>query len=313
MTHELKEALRKQALEEGFQVAAFAPVAPPPHHDHLQTWLDQGCHGSMSWMTRNRQKREDPRQLMENLGTILVLGTNYKPPDDPLAGLADPSCGIISAYARNRDYHDRIKKRVRRLARWIETQTGQTIQGRIFVDTAPVLEKPLAAAAGLGWQGKNTLLVNRQYGCWLFLAELFLSITLPPDPPTPDHCGTCTRCIDACPTKALTPYQLDASKCLAYLSIEHQGAIPEEFHKPMKNRLYGCDDCLVACPFNRFGPTTENPDFLPRKELINPPLEQLQQLDDEQFRERFRQSPVKRIGLERFRRNLAICIENRSE
>ncbi len=309
---ELKEDLRHRALEAGFDAAAFAPAAPPPHAHHLTAWLANGSHAGLSWMARHPERRRDPRQLLPNLGVILVLGSNYQPPGDPMAPLTDPGAAWISAYARNRDYHDLLKKRLKKLARWLQERLGRPVDGRIFVDTAPVLEKPLAVAAGLGWQGKNALLVNRRFGCWLFLAEYFIALPLPADEPDgKDHCGDCRACLDACPTDALDrPYRLDAGRCLAYWSNEAPGAIPLRYRAAMGNRVFGCDDCLAVCPWNRFGAVTGEPAFLPRPALENPRLLDFVDLDDAAFRTLFRQSPVKRLGVTRFLRNLAVALGN---
>ncbi|MEO5339188.1 MAG: tRNA epoxyqueuosine(34) reductase QueG [Magnetococcus sp. MYC-9] len=308
---ELKESLRRQALDEGFEAAGFAPPRPPPQADYLDRWLQQQAHGSMAWMAREPERRQDPRRLLTPLGTILVLGANYRPADDPLAPGREASRGWISAYARNRDYHDILKKRLKRLALWLEARLQRPVAGRLFVDTAPVLEKPLAVAAGLGWQGKNSLLVSPRFGCWLFLAEFFLPIALPPDPPMADHCGRCQRCLQACPTEALAqPYRLDARHCLAYLTIERAEPIPHRYRAAMGNRIYGCDDCVAVCPWNRFAPATREVAFMPRAELHNPPLLELAELDETAFRTRMQHAPLKRIGVVRFLRNVAVALGN---
>ncbi len=309
--HPLKESLRKQAFNEGFSVAGFAPPAPPPHADGLRPWLQQQSQGEMAWLAQDPERRMDPRQLLDNLGTVLVLGVNVCPADDPLAAGRDPGRGWIAAHARHRDYHDILKKRLKRLSIWLDRQMGQPVAKRLLVDTAPILEKPLAVAAGLGWQGKNSLLVSPRFGCWLLLAEILLPFPLPPDAPLPDRCGTCRRCLVACPTDALAqPYRLNARRCLAYLTIEHAGPIPLADRVAMGNRIYGCDSCLVACPWNRFAPATQEADWQPRPLLMAPPLLDCVDLDEAGFRTRMAQTPIRRIGLIRFLRNVAIALGN---
>lgn len=308
---ELKEALRKQAKSSGFDVAAFAPITPTPHADFLDSWLTQGFHGEMTWMANNRDRRKDPRLLMENLGSILVLGVNYKPNDTLLLSHKHPEMAWFSAYSLNKDYHTLLKKRLKQLAIWLENRLGHPLSGRLFVDTAPVMEKPIACEAGLGWVGKNSLMVSQHFGCWLFLAEFFLPIPFTADTPQPNRCGTCTQCITACPTNALeTPYQLKANRCLAYHSIESSKPIPLKYRIAMKNRVYGCDSCLTICPWNRFAPTTKDAHFLPREALKNPHLLDFFKLDENTFKTLFSQSPIKRIGVVRFLRNLSVALGN---
>ncbi|MBF0154496.1 MAG: tRNA epoxyqueuosine(34) reductase QueG [Magnetococcales bacterium] len=309
--HTLKERLRQQALLIGFDAAGFAEPALPPHGEKFSDWLEQGCQGDMAWLERHVERRQNPRLLLEGVASILVVGANYRPAGDPLDYLKDPGAMGVSAYARNRDYHLVLKKRLKFLHRWLEKELGQSLPVRLFVDTAPVLEKPLAVLAGLGWQGKNTMLVSRRYGCWLFLAEIFLTLPLPPDVPEQDHCGDCRRCLDACPTGALQrPYWLDARRCLAYITIESRGDIPAEYQSSMGNRVYGCDDCVVACPFNRFAPETAEPDYLPRAALQSPRLQDFVGMDEASFRDLFRQSPIKRLGRERLLRNINVALQN---
>ena len=249
------------------------------------------------------------RRLWPEARTIVVLGVNYAPDDDPLASAGEPDRGNISVYARGRDYHDTLKRRLRSLAQWIEARWPGAL--KLFVDTAPVMEKPLAQQAGLGWQGKHTNLVSREFGSWLFLGEIYLSLALEPDPAEPDHCGSCRRCLDVCPTAAFpAPYRLDARRCISYLTIEHKGMIPLEFRPAIGNRIYGCDDCLAVCPWNKFAQAAREPDFLPRAGLTAPKLAELAELDDQAFRRLFSGSPVKRTGRDRFLRNVLIAIGN---
>ncbi|MBF0380191.1 MAG: tRNA epoxyqueuosine(34) reductase QueG [Magnetococcales bacterium] len=307
----LKEQLRRIALDEGFDPVAFAPPHRPPQAEHLTKWLNKGSHGDMEWMAKNPEKRQDPNMLMAGLGSIMVLGVNYRPLGKDSPYLSDPAAMGVSAYARNNEYQDYIKKKLKKLARKVEELLGRKINGRIFVDTAPLLEKPIAANAGLGWQGKNCLLVNRRYGCWLFLAEFFLDLDLPPDQPGKEHCGSCDRCQKACPTKALdTPWQLDARECLAYMTIESAAPIPHKHRKAMGNRVFGCDDCLTVCPWNRFAPYSEDAAFKPRPVLTAPKLLDFAFLDEDQFRSTFKKSAIKRSGRIKFMRNLAIALGN---
>jgi len=263
----------------------------------------------MGWLAARAEERSDPRTLWPEARSVVVLGVNYGPEDDPLATLAQRERGSISVYARNRDYHDLIKKRLKELARWIDARWPGGL--KVFVDTAPVMEKPLAEAAGLGWQGKHTNLVSRDFGSWLFLGEIYLSLDLPPDAPHEDHCGECRRCLDVCPTAAFpAPYRLDATRCISYLTIEHKGHIDRDLRVLMGNRIYGCDDCLAICPWNKFARAAREPALLPRSDLAAPRLAALAGLDDAQFRALFSGSPVKRIGRDRFVRNVLIAIGN---
>ena len=264
----------------------------------------------MTWMEETQERRADPRILWQDVRSIIVLGMNYGPQDDPLATLAHKDCANISVYARHRDYHDIIKGKLKMLASWLIAQKGEG-DVKVFVDTAPVMEKPLAQAAGLGWQGRHTNLVSRDFGSWLFLGTIFTTLELQPDETEPDHCGTCRACLDACPTNAFpAPYKLDARRCISYLTIEHKGQIAEEFRKPMGNRIYGCDDCLAACPWNKFAQSAREAKLIARDELNAPKLADLIKLDDAAFRAFFAGSPVKRIGHARFLRNLLIAIGN---
>ncbi len=305
-----KSAIREEALRLGFDAVGFASAdyganAKP----HLEAFIAQGRHGDMDWMARTAARRGDPKELWPEARSVIVLGLNYGPADDPLALLSRPDCGMISVYARGRDYHDVLKKKLRALARWI----GETFacEVKLFVDTAPVMEKPAAARAGLGWQGKHTNLVSTAHGSWLFLGEIFTSLELSPDSPGEDRCGSCRRCLDVCPTKAFTaPYRLDARRCISYLTIEHKSHIAREFRAAMGNRIYGCDDCLAVCPWNKFATSTAEPALAPRDELTAPRLSELAALDDSAFRELFSRSPVKRLGRDRFVRNVLIALGN---
>jgi epoxyqueuosine reductase len=267
----------------------------------------------MGWMEETADRRADPRVLWSDVRSIVMLGMNYGPDEDPRLALSGKSAGAISVYARHRDYHDLVKGRLKMLASWIAGVAADepSLQLKVFVDTAPVMEKPLAAAAGLGWQGRHTNLVSREFGSWLFLGSIFLTLELPADAPETDHCGSCRACLDACPTSAFpAPYRLDARRCISYLTIEHHGPIPEEFRAPMGNRIYGCDDCLAACPWNKFAQVAREAKLQARDDLRAPDLDALAALDDAAFRAFFSGSPIKRIGVARFRRNLMIAIGN---
>jgi epoxyqueuosine reductase len=306
----LAAALREEAARLGFAALGVCSAeAVPQAGVRLRQWLAEGCHGEMIWMEGRADERASPRGLWPAVERVIMLGTSYAPALDPLrlAGVGDT--GVISVYAWNRDYHDLIKKRLKALARWLVAEAGGDV--KVFVDTAPVMEKPLAAAAGLGWQGKHSNLVSREHGSWLFLGAIYTTLDLPADAPHVDRCGSCTRCQTACPTDAFpAPYRLDARRCLAYLTIEHAGPIPLEFRAPMANRIYGCDDCLSVCPWNRFAQATEEPAFLPRAELTAPKLADLLALDDAAFRALFSGSAIKRIGVKRFIRNCLYAAGN---
>jgi epoxyqueuosine reductase len=266
----------------------------------------------MDWMETTKDRRSNPRALWGDVQSVIMLGVNYGPTVDPLAALADKNIGVVSVYARNRDYHDVMKGRLKQLAGWlVAAAKPERVDVKVFVDTAPVMEKPLAAAAGLGWQGKHTNLVSRQYGSWLFLGSIFTSLVLEPDTPERDHCGQCRACLDICPTKAFpAPYQLDARRCISYLTIEHKGHIPEEFRVAIGNRIYGCDDCLAVCPWNKFARDAREAKLIARNDLSAPPLAELTALDETAFRARFAGGPVKRLGHVRFLRNVLIAIGN---
>jgi epoxyqueuosine reductase len=266
----------------------------------------------MDWMETTKDRRSNPRALWSDVRSVIMLGVNYGPSLDPLAALADKNIGVISVYARNRDYHDVMKGRLKQLAGWLAAAAKpERADVKIFVDTAPVMEKPLAAAAGLGWQGKHTNLVSRQYGSWLFLGAIFTDLDFAPDAPEQDHCGQCRACLDICPTKAfLAPYQLDARRCISYLTIEHKGHIDAEFRAAIGNRIYGCDDCLAVCPWNKFAKDAREAKLIGRADLSAPPLTELAALDEAAFRAFFSGGPIKRLGHTRFLRNVLIAIGN---
>ena len=279
---------------------------------NLGEFIARGYHGDMGWLADTAARRGDPQVLWPEARTVVVLGVNYGGEADPSAAAGDPQRGEISVYARGRDYHDTIKKRLKALARWIVGRWPGEL--KVFVDTAPVMEKPLAQMAGVGWQGKHTNLVSREFGSWLFLGEIYLSLALPPDVPERDHCGACTRCLDICPTAAFeAPYRIDARRCVSYLTIEHKGPIPLELRPLIGNRIFGCDDCLAVCPWNKFARSTAEPDFLPREALTAPRLAELARLDDDGFRAMFAGTAVKRIGRNRFLRNVLTAIGNAPE
>jgi epoxyqueuosine reductase len=310
---ELIARLKAEALSLGFaDIGITTADAIPEAGARLRQWLADGCHGDMIWMPDRADERASPKGLWPDVKSVIMLGTSYAPPLDPLRLAGQGDTGVISVYAWNRDYHDLIKKRLKTLARWLVAEGGGEL--KVFVDTAPVMEKPLAAAAGLGWQGKHTNLVSRKHGSWLFLGAIYTTLDLTPEETHADRCGSCTRCQTACPTQAFpSPYRLDARRCLAYLTIEHKGPIPEEFRQPMANRIYGCDDCLSVCPWNRFAKATEEPAFLPRAELTAPKLVELLALDDALFRALFSGSAIKRIGVNRFIRNCLYAAGNSGE
>jgi epoxyqueuosine reductase len=285
------------------------PDAIPQALERLQHFLTDGAHGDMAWMETTAHRRSDPRVLWPEVRSVIMLGFNYGPDHDPLAILERRDRGAVSVYARGDDYHEIIKPKLKHLARWLVAQAGGDV--KVFVDTAAVMEKPLAAAAGLGWQGKHTNLVSRQHGSWLFIGAIFTTLALPPDTPEPDHCGNCRACLDICPTAAFpAPYRLDARRCISYLSIEHKGAIPRELRPLMGNRIYGCDDCLAVCPWNKFAQAGREGKLAARAALQAPRLADLARLDDAAFRTLFAKSPVKRTGRDRFVRNVLIAVGN---
>jgi epoxyqueuosine reductase len=281
------------------------PLAP----ERLQAWLAEGYHGSMDWMAETAERRADPRALWPEVKSIILLGLNYGPTSDPLATLGQKDRASISVYARNRDYHDVIKGKLKEAAGFLASKASSDV--KVFVDTAPVMEKPLAEAAGLGWQGKHTVIVSRDFGNWLFLGAIFTTVELPVDAPERDHCGSCRRCLDVCPTKAFpAPYQLDARRCISYLTIEHKGHIPADLREGIGNRVFGCDDCLAVCPWNKFAQAGREARLMQRDDLAALPLAELARLDDPAFRIRFAGTPIKRTGRDRFIRNILIAIGN---
>jgi epoxyqueuosine reductase len=305
-----KQLVLGLARAQGFDVVGItAPDGAGAAGERFRAFLAAGRHGDMSWLAETADRRASPVVLWPEVRSVVMLGMSYAPSSDPLDALADRQRGVISAYAKGRDYHELVKGRLKLVAQSFAHQTGADV--KVFVDTAPLMEKPLAAAAGLGWQGRHTNLVSRQHGSWLFLAALMTTAELAPDVAEADHCGSCRRCLDICPTAAFpAPYQLDARRCLAYLSIEYAGHIAEEFRRPMANRVFGCDDCLAVCPWNKFAETAREARFHPRAETDNPPLSDLLGLDDAAFRLRFAGTPVKRTGRDRFVRNVLIAAGN---
>jgi epoxyqueuosine reductase len=302
--------IRDKALALGFDAVGFAAAELGPEaRTRLGAFLAAGQHGDMGWLADRSEQRSHPRALWAEARSVIALGLSYAPEDDPLTPLSMPDRGTISVYARNRDYHDLVKGKLKHLAQFVVSRYGPGI--KVFVDTAPVMEKPLAAQAGLGWQGKHTNLVSRSHGSWLFLGEIYTTLELPPDPPHADRCGSCTRCLSVCPTDAFpSPYRLDATRCISYLTIEHHGPIPLELRPLMGNRIYGCDDCLAVCPWNRFANATPHEKLRARHDLTAPRLSELAALDDAGFRTMFVGSPIKRIGRGRFVRNVLIAIGN---
>lgn len=306
----LKQRLIAQARAEGFDACRLcrpSDVGQVP--ERLAAYLARGWHGQMGWLAERREWRGAPQLLWPEARTVIVLGESYTPEGDALAGLGRRDCGNISVYARGRDYHDTLKARLKRLARWLIAEGGGAV--KVFVDTAPVPEKPLGQAAGLGWQGKHTNLVSRDLGNWFFIGSVFTTLDLETDPAEGDHCGSCRACLDICPTKAFpTPYQLDARRCISYLTIEHRGPVAEDLRALMGNRIYGCDDCLAVCPWNKFAVAAREVKYHARADLVAPRLADLAALDDAAFRARFSGSPIKRIGRDRFLRNVLYAIGN---
>lgn len=309
-TADAKDRIRDRARKEGFDTVGFAPATLSDQNGKwFEDFLEAGAAGDMGWLAARAAERRSPDALWPGARSVISVGLNYGPGKDPLEILNHPERGAISVYAQGRDYHDVLKKKLRVLARWVSETWDCEV--KLFVDTAPVMEKPLAAQAGLGWQGKHTNLVSREFGSWLFLGEIFTALEIEPDKAETDHCGICTNCLDICPTNAFAgPYRLDARKCISYLTIEHKGHIPEEFRKPIGNRIYGCDDCLAVCPWNKYASAAKEADLTPHISNIWPRLADLVQIDDQAFRDIFSRSPVKRLGRDRFVRNVLIAIGN---
>ena len=307
----LKQRIFDKAAELGFSAWGIVRAdAVPEAGEGLRQWLAAGHHGEMGWMEARAEQRASPGGLWPEARSVIALAMSYAPASDPLALAGHRDRGRISVYAQGTDYHKVIKKALKAMGRWLADEAGCEL--KVFVDTAPVMEKPLSAAAGVGWQGKHTNLLSRDFGSWLFLGVIYTTLDLEPDEPAGDHCGSCTRCIDACPTRAIVaPHRIDARRCISYLTIEHAGAIPHEFREAMGNRIYGCDDCLAVCPWNRFAEQAQaNQAFVPRAELAAPSLADLLALDDAGFRELFSGSPIKRIGVARMTRNCLIAAGN---
>ena len=307
---EIKAALIAEAKAHGFDVAGVAkPDAVPEAKARLERFLADGAHGDMAWMAATAARRAAPNALWPEVRSVIMFGLNYGPDEDPLATLKREDRAAISAYAKGDDYHELIKSRLKEVARWLIENAGGDV--KVFVDTAAVMEKPLAAKAGLGWQGKHTNLVSRQFGSWLFLGSIFTTLDLHADPPEPDNCGTCRACLDICPTAAFpAPYRLNARRCISYLTIEHKGPIPREFRAAMGNRIYGCDDCLAVCPWNKFAVAGREAKLAARETLRAPALAVLARLDDAHFRSLFAKTSIKRTGRDRFVRNVLIAIGN---
>jgi epoxyqueuosine reductase len=307
---DVKQQLKTDAMALGFDAfGVTAPDAIPLAASRLRTFLDAGRNGDMEWMVTNADRRADPRVLWPDVRSVIMLGASYAPPESPLDALARTSNAAISVYAKGRDYHDVLKSRLKQLAGDFALATGSEV--KVFVDTAPLMEKPLAAAAGLGWQGKHTNLVSRDHGSWLFLGAIMTTASLAPDAAEIDHCGSCRRCLDVCPTNAFpAPYQLDARRCIAYLTIEYRGHIASEFRAPIGNRVFGCDDCLAVCPWNKFAQSANEAKFAASPTTDNPPLAELLTLDDATFRTRYAGTPIKRTGRNRVVRNALIAAGN---
>jgi epoxyqueuosine reductase len=313
MSADAKSLIRAKAAELGFDACGFARVDEAfPAGARLAEFVDLGRHGTMTWMETTLERRAHPRAMWDGARSAVVLGMSYGPDRDPREALADPTRAAISVYAQGDDYHELIKKRLKALARWMVAELGGEL--KVFVDTAPLMEKPLAQMAGLGWQGKHTNLVSREHGSWLFLGSVLTALALEPDPPEAEHCGSCRACLDVCPTNAFpAPFQLDARACLSYLTIERADPMPRRYRAAMGNRIYGCDDCLAVCPWNKFAGVAREAALHARDYLREPPLEELARLDDPTFRAMFSKSPVKRIGRDRFVRNVLYAIGNAGE
>ncbi|MCY4206601.1 MAG: tRNA epoxyqueuosine(34) reductase QueG [Roseovarius sp.] len=307
---ELKEQFNAMARDHGFDVVRVCrPWDAPEVPGRLSEFLQRGYHGQMDWLERRREWRGNPSSLWPEARSVIVLGESYTPADDPLENLSKPEIGSISVYARNLDYHDLIKKRLKKLARWLADKAKTEV--KVFVDTAPVPEKPLGQASGLGWQGKHTNLVSRNLGNWFFIGSIFTAMEIEADQKESDHCGNCRACLDICPTNAFPgPYQIDARRCISYLTIEHRGPVDEDIRPLLGNRIYGCDDCLAVCPWNKFAVKARNIGYHARDDLASPRLSELAALDDAGFRSKFQGSPIKRIGRNRLVRNVLYAIGN---
>ncbi len=310
----LRDAIRAEALRLGFDAVGFAPAIPTEEARRLRlqrltAFVDAGWQGDMGWLGERTEARADPRHLWRDARTVVSLAVNYAPAADPLTVLEARERAAISVYAQGRDYHEVLKSKLKALGRFIWDTYRHNL--KVFVDTAPLMEKPMAQAAGQGWQGKHTNLVSRRFGSWLFLGEILLSVELPADPPETDHCGSCRACLDICPTRAFpAPYRLDARRCISYLTIEHEGPIDRALRPLLGNRIYGCDDCLAVCPWNKYAHQARETALAPRAALSAPPLAELATLDDAAFRRRFAGTAIKRIGRDRFVRNVAYALGN---
>ncbi len=310
MAQSLKQLLVSQALSEGFVACRICrPWDVPQVPDRLNSFLQKGFHGQMGWLAERTHWRGDPAALWPEAKSVIMLAESYTPEHDPTDVLQWPEHGVISVYAQNKDYHDLVKKRLKRLARWLIAEAGGEV--KVFVDTAPVPEKALGHAAGLGWQGKHTNLVSREWGNWAFIGSVFTTLDIPADKAEIDHCGSCRACLDSCPTDAFpAPYQLDARRCISYLTIEHKGPVDDDLRPKLGNRIYGCDDCLAACPWNKFAVAASDIRYAARDDLKAPKLAELAGLNDAEFRSKFSGSPIKRIGRDRFVRNVLYAIGN---
>jgi len=306
----VRDRIREKAHELGFDAVGFAPVhLAPDIRDHLAQFIDEGRHGDMDWLPAKAERRREPVALWPEARSVIALGMAYTPDPAAFDSLDQPGVGHLSVYARGRDYHDVVKKRLKALGRWICETYPEDV--KVFVDTAPVMEKPVAQAAGLGWQGKHTNLVSREHGSWLFLGEVFTTLELPDDTQEEDHCGSCRECLDACPTDAFpAPYQIDARRCISYLTIELKGPIDRELRPLIGNRIYGCDDCLAACPWNKFAAAAPVTELRAREEFTTPRLADLARLDDAAFRTFFSKTAIKRVGRDRFVRNVLTALGN---
>ena len=305
-----KSTIQRKSKEFGFDIIKITdPKIHKKNQHYIKDFLKNDFHGDMDWLEKNLERRVSPKKLWSDVKSIIVLGVNYGPNHDPLQNLENKKIGNISVYARGNDYHEVIKKNLKKFGRWIISQTNSEI--KVFIDTAPIMEKPIAQKAGLGWQGKHTNLVSRDYGSWLFLASIFTNLELESDKEEINHCGNCNNCIEICPTDAFTePYKLDARKCISYLTIEHKGIIPLNLRSKIGNRIYGCDDCLAVCPWNKFAKESNEIKFKQKNKTELYDLKKLSLLNDDNFRKMFSKSPIKRIGRNRFLRNVLIAIGN---